>query len=142
MANSDEFVSYACELLLSAGRISTRRMFGGHGVYIDGLFAAIIDNDELYLKTDATTRPAFEREGCTPFVYGRKGEMMTLAFYHAPGEAMDAPHLMRPWARLALEAAVRARAAKKPSLKKKASKKTAARKTSRPSKSPRRVGKA
>ena len=49
MANSEGFVRHVCELLAPAGRVSTRCMFGGHGVYLDGLFMAIIDDDVFYL---------------------------------------------------------------------------------------------
>ena len=112
MANSEDFVHHVCELLAPAGRVSTRRMFGGHGVYLDGLFMAIIDDDEFYLKADDVTLATFEREGCAPFVYSKEGQVMTMKYRRAPEEAMDAPHLMRPWARLALQAAVRAQAGK------------------------------
>lgn len=112
MASSEDFVQHVCELFAPLGHATARKMFGGHGVYLDGLCIAIIADDELYLKTDDATRPAFEREGCTPFVYVRDGKAMTLSYWRAPGEAMDAPHLMQPWGRLALQAALRAQAAK------------------------------
>jgi DNA transformation protein len=112
MSGSEDFLAHVRELLAPAGRVTTKRMFGGHGVYLDGLFIAIIVEDELYLKVDDITRPAFETEGCAPFVYARDGKPMTMRYYRAPGEALDAPHLMRPWARRALEAALRMQAAK------------------------------
>ena len=119
MANSEDFVRHVCELLAPAGRVSTRRMFGGHGVYLDGLFMAIIDDDEFYLKTDDVTLATFEREGCAPFVYSKEGQAMTMKYRRAPEEAMDAPHLMLPWARLAFQAALRAAAEKKKPAKRK-----------------------
>ena len=123
MANSEDFVRHVCELLAPAGRVSTRRMFGGHGVYLDGLFMAIIDDDEFYLKADDVTLATFEREGCAPFVYSKEGQAMTMKYRRAPEAAMDAPHLMLPWARLALQAAVRAQAFKAAPKKKSAAKK-------------------
>jgi DNA transformation protein len=118
VGNDSDFVRHVCELLAPVGQVTTRRMFGGHGVYADGLFVAIIAWDELYLKVDDTTRAAFEQEGCEPFAYDKAGKTMTMSYYRAPGEAMDAPHLMTPWARRAMQAALRARALK-PALKKK-----------------------
>lgn len=112
MSGSEDFVAHVRELLAPAGRVANKRMFGGHGVYLDDLFMAIIVEDELYLKVDDMTRAAFEAEGCTPFVYARDGKSMTMHYHRAPGEAMDAPHLMRPWARRALEAALRAQSKK------------------------------
>lgn len=89
-------------------------MFGGHGLYVDELFVALIAFDRLYLKADAQTRGHFEAAGCAPFVYDGQGRSVTMGYYTAPEDAMESPALMRPWARLALEAALRARAAKKP----------------------------
>lgn len=112
MATSSDFVRHVSELLAPAGRVVTKRMFGGHGIYLDGLFMAIIVDDELYLKADAATNAAFDAESCAPFVYSRDGKSMTMGYRRAPGDAMDAPHLMLPWARLALQAALRAQAVK------------------------------
>lgn len=119
-------MNYVGDLLAPAGRVASKRMFGGHGIYLDGLFMAIIVDDELYLKADDDTRAAFDAESCAPFVYLKDGKQMTMGYRRAPGVAMDAPHLMLPWARRALEAAVRARKLKpipkkKPAAKKKSS---------------------
>lgn len=122
MASRDDFVNHVRELFAPAGHVAVKRMFGGHGVYIDGVFMAIIADDELYLKVDDETRADFEAESCAPFVYDKDGKKMIMSYYRAPGEAMDAPHLMQPWARRALAAALRARAQKDGPQKKKAAK--------------------
>ena len=87
-------------------------MFGGHGLYVDDLFIALIASERLYLKVDAQTRPAFEAAACVPFVYDSAGQAVSLGYFSAPEEAMESPPLMQPWARLALAAALRAMAAK------------------------------
>ena len=110
---SAEFVAHCIELLSPLGAVRTRRMFGGHGFYVDDLFLAIIAFERLYLKADAQTRPRYEAAGCEPFVYDGQGKRVTLGYFTAPEDAMESPALMQPWARLALEAALRARAAKK-----------------------------
>lgn len=110
----NEFVAHCLELLGSVGSARSRRMFGGHGFYVDDLFIALIAYERLYLKADASTRAAFEAAGCQPFVYDGAGKSVTLGYFSAPEEAMESPPLMQPWARLALAAALRARAAKPP----------------------------
>jgi DNA transformation protein and related proteins len=126
MPNSNDFVSYASELLASAGHVVIKRMFGGHGMYVDGMFLAIIADDVLYLKADEITRAAFDAESCVPFVFEKDGKAMVTSYRRAPDDAMDAPHLMLPWAQRALAAALRARTLKskpknKPAAKKKSS---------------------
>lgn len=111
MGVQDGFATYCSELLASAGEVRTERMFGGWGLYVDDVFVGIIAGETLYLKADAQARPAFEAAGCSPFVYTVRGRQQALGFWSVPPEAMDAPRLMQPWARLAVEAALRARTA-------------------------------
>ncbi|MDE2298313.1 MAG: TfoX/Sxy family protein [Burkholderiales bacterium] len=92
-------------------------MFGGHGLYVDDLFVALILSERLYLKVDTATRPDFEAAGCVPFVYAAAGKAVALGYFSAPEEAMESPPLMQPWARRALAAALRARAEKAPARK-------------------------
>ena len=109
---SDEFIDYVMELFGPFGTIRTRRMFGGHGVYLDGLMFAIVLQDTLYLKADAMNCVEFEEAGCEIFSYARNGRRATLNFYGAPGDAMESPELMLPWARSAYAAALRTNAKK------------------------------
>ena len=111
MATS-ELVDHCLELLAPFGSTRMRRMFGGHGFYIDDLFVALIAGERLYLKVDAQTRPLFEAAGCVPFVYDASGKSVSLGYFSAPDDAMESAPLMQPWARHALSAALRARAAK------------------------------
>lgn len=111
-APHDEFTTHCLELLAPLGALRVMRMFGGRGFYVDDLFFALILNERLYLKTDALNRPRFEAAGCAPFEYEAKGRRVSISYFSAPDEAMESPAEMQPWARLALEAALRARAAK------------------------------
>lgn len=112
----DRFAAHCVELLGALGSARARRMFGGHGLYVDDLFVAIVADEELYFKVDAQTRPQFEAAGSKPFVFDRKSQAIALGYWSAPGEAIDSAAQMLPWARLALSAALRARAAKEASL--------------------------
>jgi len=109
----DEFARHCAELLSPLGLVRQRRMFGGHGLYVDDLFVALIASEQFYLKTDADTRLQFESAGCVPFQFSKKdGELVSISYYRPPEEAMESAALMQPWARLALQAALRAQAAK------------------------------
>jgi DNA transformation protein len=112
MTIKDEFARYCVELLGSLGGARSRRMFGGHGIYVDDLFVALIIGERLYLKADGESRAQFEAAGCQPFIYDGKDKPVTVSYYTAPDEAMESRELMQPWARLAVEAALRARTTK------------------------------
>ena len=113
MKSTSDFAVYAVELLGTVGRVAARRMFGGYGLYCDGVMFALIADDVLYLKADDASRPEFERAGSEPFVYDARGRRTTMAYWRAPDEAMESRELAAPWVRSALAAALRARSAKR-----------------------------
>jgi DNA transformation protein len=106
------FVDHCVELLSPLGTVRVKRMFGGWGLYIDELFMAIVASERLYLKAAPEARELFAAAGCEPFVYSSDGQSVALGYWSAPADALDSPALMLPWARLALQAALAARAAK------------------------------
>lgn len=104
-----DFVAYMHELFAEFGPVATRRMFGGHGVFHDGLMIGLIADDTLYLKVDEDTIPAFRELGLTPFEYQKGTKLVTMSYYLAPAEALEDPAELVPWAQLALAAAKRSR---------------------------------
>lgn len=124
-----QFVDYCCDLLHTQGPCLAKRMFGGWSISVDGLTFAIIADlgggDKLWLKADGSVRSRFEAAGCERFVYVGKSKTASMGYYTAPEEAMDSQDAMRPWARLSLECALRAKATKAPA-KRAAEKKVAA----------------
>jgi DNA transformation protein len=111
MAQPAPFVAHCLELLAPLGAARARRMFGGHGLYVDDLFVALIAGDCLYLRADEAACPEFERAGCRPFTYSaRDRQVVTMGYWSAPEEALDSAPAMLPWARLALASALRAKA--------------------------------
>lgn len=110
----ESFTSYLRDLFSELGPVILRKMFGGQGLYHDGLIIGLVIGEELYLKTDAATVAAFEQAGGHPFVYQGKGKPVTMSYWLPPAEAMESAQAMRPWAKLAYEASVRKNAEKKP----------------------------
>lgn len=98
------------ELFSGLGPVSIRRMFGGKGIYLDGVIFALDLGGELMLKADAQTAPDFEAAGCTQWVYANRksGKPVLMPYWSVPDEAMDDPDEMTPWARKAFEAGMRA----------------------------------
>ncbi|CAM8670450.1 TfoX Regulator of competence-specific genes [Comamonadaceae bacterium] len=115
-AKNRQFADYCCDLLSTQGRCVAKRMFGGWGISVEGLTFAIIADlgggDKLWLKADEVCRSRFEAAGCERFVYVGKSKTASMGYYTAPEEAMDSHDAMLPWARLSLECAIRANAAK------------------------------
>jgi DNA transformation protein len=109
MKKHDEFVAYLLELMQPLGPVSAKAMFGGYGIYIDGLMFALVANDVLYLKTDATSRPDFEQHNLPPFRYERNGRMISMSYSEAPAEIMEDIEAMKRWCNKAMAAALKNR---------------------------------
>ncbi len=83
-------------------------MFGGAGIYRDGVMFALVAGGEVYLKCDSQTAPRFGEAGCRPFVYEKDGKTIETSYRRLPDEAADDPEFLRFWADLAWQAALRA----------------------------------
>ena len=115
-----DFVDHVVETMRVLGPVTAKSMFGGWGLYHEGLFFALIFDDTLYLKVDDDNRAQFEEAGLREFVYVTKdGDHMAMSYRQAPAEALETPAAMEAWARLGYGAALRAKN-RKPSRKRKA----------------------
>jgi DNA transformation protein len=91
------------------GPVDIRRMFGGVGLFVDGLMIAIVTRgDAIYLKADAETIPSFEKEKLAPFSYATKnGEHKLTSYWRMPDRLYDDPAELAHWARDAHAVALR-----------------------------------
>ena len=110
-----EFIEHIAETLGDFGSVQIKRMFGGHGVFRDGLMFALVADDELFLKADAQTVADFEALGLDPFTYQRAGKRAQLSYYRAPESFLEDRELAHEWAKKAFDAALRARKSAKKS---------------------------
>lgn len=108
MSVSASFKTYVMEQLGGAGRLSARAMFGGVGLYWEGAFFALIDDDTLFLKVDEVTRPSFSELGARPFDPYKNGQPME-GYYEAPAEILEDRARLAEWRERAVEAAIRAK---------------------------------
>jgi len=103
-----EFTAYLPEVFELFGTIQIRKMFGGYGVYHDGLMFALVADETLYLKADAENARFFEEQGLAPFEYQREGKLAKMSYYQAPAEFMEDRDQAAIWARRSYDAARRA----------------------------------
>ena len=94
------------EALSELGPVTAKRMFGGIGFWADGVMFALSADDVFYLKSDETTRPAFEAEGLGPFSFAKKSGQVTITSYmRAPERLLDDPDELADWAKRAIKVA-------------------------------------
>ncbi len=109
MAVDTGLIAWIEEALAPIGSVSRRAMMGGATLYLDGMIFAIIADDLLWFKADATSNAVWDEAGCTRFSYqmgeGRTGSMN---YRRAPDDVYDDADAMRDWAIIAVAAGQRA----------------------------------
>jgi len=96
-------------------RVRAKRMFSGHGAYVDDACFALCVMGDIWLKTDdETERAALKAAGSRPFQYEKSGgkTVTANAFWKLPDAALDDEDELKRWCRPALEAARRTAAQK------------------------------
>src|ERR1700674_2920835 len=101
MPNS--FQDHLGELFAPLSNVVFRKMFGGLGIFKDGLMFALVAEDALYMKADDATIPAYAAEGSGPFVYaGMRGKAMPMPYWRVPERLLDEPEEFRGMGRARL----------------------------------------
>ena len=110
MPKSSEFCDHLMDRLAPLGTPSYKFMFGGYGIYVNGLIMAIVsgDDDVLRLRADDENRLDYEARGIGPFQpMSKNGPMGVMPYYTVPDDVLDDQDAFVEWARKAYEAAVR-----------------------------------
>lgn len=102
-----DFANYVVDLMQTMGPVTAKAMFGGHGLFLDGLMFGLIADSELYLKVDKENETTFIGLGLAPFSYGKGGKTVQMSYYQAPEAVLEDAEAMNKWANLAYAAALR-----------------------------------
>jgi DNA transformation protein and related proteins len=94
------------------GSVTVKRMFGGSGIYAEGMCFAIEADGEVFLKTDSLSQPSFSAADSAPFTYMAKGKSRPTSYWSLSAIAHDEADELRRWAGMGLDAARRAATAK------------------------------
>ncbi|WP_162046745.1 TfoX/Sxy family DNA transformation protein [Vibrio taketomensis] len=55
------------------GRIKSRSMFGGFGIFADETMFALVVHNKLHIRADSTLRKQFKQLGFEPYIYHKRG---------------------------------------------------------------------
>ena len=107
-----EYVAHIVDLLQLIGPVESKSMFGGFGMFLEGLMFGLVAGNELYLKVDTQNLQDYEDLGLQAFSFEKNGRQIKMSYYQAPEEAMEDAELLSDWASNAYDAAMRAAAKK------------------------------
>ena len=63
MKSTSEYLDYVMEKLSPLGQIKSRAMFGGYGIFHEGVMFALIADDNLYFKVNESNRDDYRKAG-------------------------------------------------------------------------------
>ena len=106
MPSSNDYLEYVLEQLGGLGRVRSRRMFGGFGLYCAEQFFALIFDDTLYFKVGDSNRADYESRGMARFRPHRDRPELSMTYYTVPAEVLEDVEEAVAWARRSVEAAL------------------------------------
>lgn len=108
------FISEIMQKLSAFGHMSARRMFGGYGIYKDGIIIALADDEELYFKSVPTSEVYYQSFGSTPFIYEGQLRPIQLSYWKVPEDVMNDPKTLEKWVEIAFQSSKEYQAKKPP----------------------------
>ena len=100
------YCDYIIDSLAPWGKVTSRRMFGGYGIYRFDLIFGIIIEDTFYLKVNDSNRADYESANSEPFSYDAKGKRVSMSYWQVPAEVLEDSELLCEWARKAYDVAM------------------------------------
>lgn len=101
----DSFKDFVLDQLDGLEGVTSRAMFGGHGLYCGKSFFGIVYNERLYFRVSDVTRPEYERRGMQPFQ--PRSNQALQRYYEVPADVLEDRRTLVEWARDVLGAGER-----------------------------------
>ena len=92
-------------LLSLLGKIYSRSMFGGFGIFIDDTMFALVVQDKLHLRASNETINLFKEQGLEPYVYKKRGFPVITKYFALSEESWNEPDSILLQAVIALNVA-------------------------------------
>lgn len=103
MLDATIYKDFVLDQLQPAGNIRARAMFGGHGIYCDGVMFAALAGGRLFFKVDAQSRQDYIARGLGPFITD-PGQTIS-SYYEVPPAVIEDQDELIAWAIRAIAAA-------------------------------------
>jgi DNA transformation protein len=96
MALSANYKAFLEDLFSEFGPVEVRSMFGGAGIFADGVMLGLAADGALYLKADEIFAGEFAAEGKGPFTYQAKGRKpVSMSYWEVAGAPLGRSRRIR-----------------------------------------------
>ena len=104
MAIKDDYLNYVTDQLSEFGEFEIKRMFGGVGLFKEGLMFGMFGGDTFRLKVDSSNQADFEAKGMKPFYSEKKKKGMP--YWEVPIDVLEDKSELADWAAKSYQAAL------------------------------------
>ncbi len=91
----DDYADYIVDKLSGLGDVYSRAMFGGYGIFHEGLMFALISDGVLFFKVDDSNRDMYEKAGAGKFQHG-------ISYWEVPTEVFEDIDRLYEWANISI----------------------------------------
>ena len=98
MKVSNEYLQFIMQKLDPLGNVMSRAMFGGYGIFHEGVMFALIADDTLFFKVNESNRDIYKQSGSKPFQHG-------ISYWEVPAELLEEDSRLHEWANISIEIA-------------------------------------
>lgn len=112
MAVQAQYLDYVLEQLAALGQVSTRRMFGGVGLYCRDVFFGLIDDDTLFFKTDASNAAEYQARHMPRFMPPSNRPVSPMGYHQVPADVIEDDESLVSWAQKSVAVALATQAKK------------------------------
>jgi DNA transformation protein len=113
MASDRAFADEVVNRLQPLGPVAHRAMFGGFGIYLDGVMFGLIAYDTLYFRIDDGNVADYRRAKSEPFTYEGRSALIEMPYWKVPPRVWRSGRDLLAWAQKAHAAARRVKAKKR-----------------------------
>ena len=96
MAVSESFKVFMMDQLSGVEELIIKKMFGGCGLYGNGFFFGILDDDRVYFKTNEVTRKKYQKMKMKAFQVSEKQILKN--YFEVPTDVIEDSEKMKAWA--------------------------------------------
>lgn len=104
MALDQAYLDYVIDQLSDFGDVQVKKMFGGAGLFREGLMFGKVGGSTFRLKVDETNQADYEEMGMKPYYSEKKKKGMP--YWEVPAEILEDKAALKKWAEKSYEIAL------------------------------------
>ncbi|MEQ9220182.1 MAG: TfoX/Sxy family protein [Cyclobacteriaceae bacterium] len=105
MASKEDYLNFLKDQLSGIGEFETKKMFGGHGFFKDGLMFGMLGSGIFRLKVDESNEQDYIDKGMKPYYSDKKKKGMP--YWEVPADVLENRTELSKWALKSVSIAIK-----------------------------------